>query len=140
MQVLNILLYMPFLKKTGKDQKLYQEHKEFRLEKTILETFDGFRELREKEKEVRYHHLASFFDAFYGTYTRDTFFIWVKIHPTPQAGWRPSNLTNQPSLRSASRRFLNTHRAQVETCHEIKDFGLGLQPAPTLGLNRIFLF
>ena len=49
---------------------------------------------------------------------------------TPLAGVRPSNLTNQPSLRSASWRFLNTHRAQVKTCHEIKDFGLGLQPRP----------
>ena len=48
------------------------------------------------------------------------------------AAVRPSNLPNRPSLRSASWRFLNTHRAQVKTCHEIRDFGLGLQHAPTM--------
>ena len=62
---------------------------------------------------------------------------WNQYVRTPLSGGRPSNLTNQPSLRSASWRLLNTHRAQVETCHEIIDFGLGLQPAPTWASLRV---
>ena len=74
------------------------------------------------------------FSASYGIHTKDMYFYRGNIFASPV---RADVRRILPiSLRFA--RLLGD--SWIETCHEIKDFGLGLQPAPTWASTGFFDF